>query len=285
MSKHGGTSRWTASRRAPSAPGDLLVHYALLALVTAGVVDLRVRLRRQQARPAADRRGLRRLGRPAQRACLGRKIELAQSGRFVTISNAQSTLGGALKFVNGRLSGAVSCVRGRSAQLDAHVSDGVLAGSLGGLPVSAAAQARSARTGGPEAAGPGIRRRRIPAGPELGVPGQQDQARAGGLDRQGRRASKERRGSLIYRAGPSPVPSPASTAGDARWPGTAAGRTLELMLTPLKVATASGGPYVPRIAPTRRGNRHGCGRLPERISATKQRTAEAHGASRSSSRS
>jgi Kef-type K+ transport system membrane component KefB len=142
----------------PSSVGArrIAIHYAVLGLVTAAVL---VFVFTSGASKHAQPQIAGGYDVSAGGACLGPKIELAQSGRFVTISNAQSTLGGELTFKNGRLSGAVHCVRGGTAQLDAHIVGSVLAGSLGGLPVGALRKHGPPPPGVPKASAP---RRRTP---------------------------------------------------------------------------------------------------------------------------
>jgi Kef-type K+ transport system membrane component KefB len=125
----------------------LAVHYALLALVTAAVV---VFVFTSGAGKHAQKQIAGGYDVSAATACLGPKLELTQSGQFVTISNGKSALGGSLKWVNGRLSGAVHCVRGPVAQIDAHVAGGVLAGSLGGLPAMAELKRKPPEPGAPK---------------------------------------------------------------------------------------------------------------------------------------
>jgi len=125
----------------------LAVHYTLLALVTAGVAIFvfNAGASKHAQKPIAGGYDV-----SAATACLGSKMELEQSGQFVTITNAQSTLGGALKFVSGRLSGTVNCLHGHAAQLDAHVAGGALTGSLGGLPVAAVFKRKPPEPGAPK---------------------------------------------------------------------------------------------------------------------------------------
>ncbi len=231
----------------------LTIHYAVLGLVTAGVLAFvfsagATKHAQPQIAGGYDV--------SAARACLGPKIELAQSGRFVTISNAQSTLGGALTFVHGRLSGAVHCVRGRAAQLDAHVVGGVLAGSLGGLPVSAQLKRDPPEPGAPKPLAPrsvGGEYQLAPSSACLG--GKMKLAQSGSTVLV--TTSKQRRGSLIYRAGILAGVLSCEHGGQRALAGTAAGRALDLMLTPAPTAGATAAA------------------LPEHIAATKQRTAEA----------
>jgi len=125
----------------------LAVHYAVLALVTAGVA---VFVFTSGAGKHAQKQIAGGYDVSTATACLGPKIELAQSGQFVTISNTQSTLSGKLKWVNGRLSGAVHCVRGRTAQIDARVVGRLLVGTLGRLPVVAELKRKPPEPGAPK---------------------------------------------------------------------------------------------------------------------------------------
>jgi Kef-type K+ transport system membrane component KefB len=125
----------------------LAVHYAVLALVTAGVA---VFVFTTGANKHAQRQIAGGYNVSAATKCLGAKVELAQSGQFVTISNTQSTLSGKLKWVNGRLSGPVHCVRGATAQIDARVVGHLLAGTLGGRPVAAVFKRKPPEPGAPK---------------------------------------------------------------------------------------------------------------------------------------
>jgi Kef-type K+ transport system membrane component KefB len=236
----------------PSSVGlrRLAFHYAVLALVTAGVVAFvfstgTTKHAQPQIAGGYDV--------SATSACLGAKIELAQSGRFVTLSNAQSTLGGALKFVDGHLSGAVHCVRGRTTQIDAHVANGVLAGLLGGLPVSAELKRDPPEPGAPKPLAPesvGGEYQLAPSSACLGSKMRLTQS-ASTVEVV---TSKKPRGTLIYRAGVLAGAVSCEHGGRRNVAATAAGRALDLMLTP----SVSDTP----------------GAAPENISATKQRTAE-----------
>ncbi len=181
----------------------------------------------------------------AASACLGRKIELAQSGRFVTLSNAQSTLGGALRFVNGRLSGAVHCVRGRTAQIDAHVVNGVLAGSLGGLPVGAELKRDPPEPGAPKPLAPGSVGGEYQLAPSSACLGSKMKLTQSGSTVEVE-TSKKPRGTLIYRAGVLAGAVSCEHGGRRTVAGTAAGRALDLMLTPpVSDLPAPGGRVLP----------------------------------------
>src|SRR2546421_7113653 len=69
-------------------------------------------------------------------ACLGKKADVKQSGRFVSLSNTLGTLGGSLDFKNGHLTGTVDCISGPSRKIDAHAAGGRIDGRLGGVPIA-----------------------------------------------------------------------------------------------------------------------------------------------------
>jgi len=85
---------------------------------------------------------------PAQPAITGPSFNVLQSGQFVNFTNNQQTLGGQLRLNSAtvgrtghRLTGTVSCVTGKSLNLDAIAvpgPKGAITGTLGGLPFTAA---------------------------------------------------------------------------------------------------------------------------------------------------
>jgi Kef-type K+ transport system membrane component KefB len=287
----------------PSSVGlrRLAAHYAVLLLVTAGVVAFVFSTGTSKHAQPQIAGGY---DVSAASVCLGAKIELAQSGRFVTLSNAQSTLGGALTFASGRLSGAVHCVGGRVAQIDAHVVNGVLAGSLGGLPVGAELKRDPPEPGAPKPLAPGSVEGEYQLAPASACLGGKMK-----LTESGSRVevitSKKPRGTLIYRAGTLAGAVSCEHGGRRTVAGTAAGRALDLMLTPPATnVPAAGGRVIPIagspagavdtaasarpgdatagapaedaavIKPPRTPAAPTASALPEHLSATKQRTAE-----------
>jgi Kef-type K+ transport system membrane component KefB len=237
----------------------LAIHYAALGLVSAAVVVfVLVSGATKHAQPQiAGGYDV-----SAASACLGPKIELAQSGRYITLSNAKSTVGGALKFLNGRLSGTVHCQSGQSAQIAAHAAGGVLAGSLGGLPLSAQLKRDPLEPGAPKPLVPGSiggEYKLAPSSTCLG--GSMTLVQSGSTVKVV--TSKKQRGNLIYRAGAMAGVLACKYGGRRAVSGTATGRSLELMLNPVGASASAGAAASPTAAP-----------LPERISATKQRTAE-----------
>jgi K+:H+ antiporter len=237
------------------------IHYTALGLVTAAVVVfvLVTGATKHAQPPIAGGYDV-----SAGSACLGPKIELAQSGRFVTLSNAKSTVSGALKFLNGHLSGTVHCQRDQSAQIDAHAAGGVLAGSLGGLPLSAQLKRDPLEPGAPKPLVPGSvggEYKLAPSSACLG--GSMLLVQSGSTVKVV--TSKKPRGDLVYRAGALAGVLACKYGGRRAVAGTATGRSLELILTPVgaSAGAAATGAAGPTAAP-----------LPERILATKQRTAE-----------
>jgi Kef-type K+ transport system membrane component KefB len=263
----------------------LAIHYAVLALVTVGVA---VFVFTSGATKHAQRQIAGGYDVSAASTCLGTKIELAQSGRFVTISNAQSTLSGALKFVNGRLSGAVHCVRGHAARIDAHVANGVLAGLLGGLPVSAELKHDPPEPGAPKPLAPESVGGEYQLAPSSACLGSKMKLTQSGSTVKVV-TSKKPRGTLIYKTGVLAGAVSCEHGGRRTVAGTAAGRALDLMLTPpASKLAAPGGRTIPITgsSPTTSGTAAGARRgglaagataaaLPESLVATKQRTAEA----------
>jgi Kef-type K+ transport system membrane component KefB len=249
----------------------LAVHYALLGLVTAAVV---VFVFTSGTSKHAQKQIAGGYDVSAAATCLGAKMELAQSGQFVTISNAQSTLSGALKWKNARLSGTVHCLHGGSAQIDARAANGLLAGTLGGLPLAAQLKRDPPEPGAPKPRAPrsvGGEYQLSPSSACLG--GKMKLSESGSKVKVV--TSKKPRGTLIYKAGTLAGAVSCEHGGARTVAGTAAGRALDLMLTPPPAAGAAaaaviktpGGKTVVRgvSAPTV---------PPEHLSAAKQRTAE-----------
>jgi len=226
----------------------LAAHYTLLALVTAGVVAFVFAAGAgKHAQPQIAGGYQLEAGSPA-RACVGQKLELAQSGRYVTVSAAQPSVGGSLTFVRGRLSGSVRCASGRHARIDARVAGGVLAGVLGAQRLSAQLKSEPPEPGSPKQLAPGSVAGEYTLAPSsqcLG--GRIAFAQAGSSVAV--TAAKKPRGTLAYRAGSLSGIVSCEHGGRRALSGTAAGRALDLTLAG---AAGSG----------------------ERISATKQRTAE-----------
>ena len=124
---------------APDSPATpprsrLAGFYVVLAVVTAIVaaVVISVGADRDAQRPIAGGYDL-----SGENACLGPKFDLRQSGRFVNIENADETLGGALEFEDGKLTGDVDCIEGGTKELDAGIEQGTITGTLADDQLSA----------------------------------------------------------------------------------------------------------------------------------------------------
>src|SRR3954470_20056409 len=96
---------------------------------------------------------------PVQPSVNGPSFDVKQSGQFVNLSNSQSTLGGRLRLHDGgKLTGDVDCVNGKSAHFTgtaAAGAQGVIQGSLGGLPVTANLRRDPPEPGTPKPRAPG----------------------------------------------------------------------------------------------------------------------------------
>src|SRR3954471_12460994 len=96
---------------------------------------------------------------PGQTSASGPSFDVKQSGEFVNFTNSQSTLGGRLRLRDGgKLTGDVDCVNGRSAHFTgtaAAGAQGVIQGSLGGLPVTANLRRDPPEPGTPKPRAPG----------------------------------------------------------------------------------------------------------------------------------
>ena len=246
----------------------LAVHYTLLALVTAGVLAFVFASGASKHAQPQIAGGYDVSGGSEALACLGQKLELAQSGRYVTVSNAQSTVGGALTFVGGRLSGAVHCTGGHAMRIDAHVDGGVLAGTLGGVPVSAQLKRDPPEPGAPKQLAPSSVAGEYALAPSSACLGSKIKLSQSGTDVEVASA-KKRRGNVAYRAGELSGTVSCEHGGRRVLSGTAAGRTLELTLA------AAGTAGAKAAAGSEGTGSGGAAASSERVSATRQRTAEA----------
>ena len=119
----------------PGAGGrQLLAFYVVVALVVGAVAGFAITTgeSRDAETPIAGGYDV-----SGESPCLGAKFDVLQSGRYVNLANADETLGGKLELRDGRLSGEVSCIDGRSAELEARAGGEAIAGTLGGRPLGA----------------------------------------------------------------------------------------------------------------------------------------------------
>src|SRR4051794_31905646 len=66
------------------------------------------------------------------------RVDVKQSGKFVTFTNTLGTLGGSLEVDDGHLTGDVKCLDGKEQPIDARSRNGNLIGTVGGQPVALA---------------------------------------------------------------------------------------------------------------------------------------------------
>ncbi len=111
------------------------IHYAILVAATVAVFGVRHRSRRRQASAHPVIAGGYAVS--SGQSCLGTAIQLAQSGKYVTLSNAQSSVSGELTLNDARLTGTVNCIGGSHASLHSVVAAGLLGGTVGLRPVRA----------------------------------------------------------------------------------------------------------------------------------------------------
>ena len=130
----------------------LITYYVILAAVTAIVIPIEVAAGSgKHAEPEIAGGYVVSAG----TACLGPTAQVMQSGRFVTISNTQSTLGGNLTLKNKHLTGTVTCVDHAKAAIDATPGTFALTGTIGGQPLHGELVAQPPAAGTPTPLVPG----------------------------------------------------------------------------------------------------------------------------------
>jgi Kef-type K+ transport system membrane component KefB len=107
----------------------LLIFYPTLAVIAAIVVSIAVSAG-QGVRPQKSIAG----GYDASgaTACLGMRVDVKQSGKFVSFTNTLGTLGGVLEVDDGHLTGDVKCLDGKKQPIDARAQNGTISGTVGG---------------------------------------------------------------------------------------------------------------------------------------------------------
>lgn len=134
----------------------LLIFYPTLAVVAAVVVSIAVSAGQDVEPQKSIAGGYDASGSPAAVACLGMKVDVKQSGQFVSLANTLGTLGGALKVKDGHLTGDVKCVDGGKKPIDARVqANGNLAGTVDGQAVALALKRDPPAAGTPKPYIPG----------------------------------------------------------------------------------------------------------------------------------
>jgi len=114
----------------------LIVYYAILAVVTVVVVVAVFAAGSDEKTQPAIAGGYDVA--PPAAACTGLQMDVSQSGQFVDLREPDGTVLSHARLQDGRLKGDVSCVGGGERALVATVAvKGVLAGTLGGVPLKA----------------------------------------------------------------------------------------------------------------------------------------------------
>ena len=242
----------------PPPPSRVAVYYVVLILVTAAVViGVIVAGSGKHAQPTIA--GSYDVSSGA--ACLGAKAFVVQSGQFVSLSNTQGTLSGELTFKHGRLTGTADCIGHRTAAIDAHAANGLLLGTIAGLPLAAQLKGDPPTPGVPLPRAPGSIAGIYTLTPTSNCLGTNVTLTESG-SRVGVVTKDIRWGTIVYRngsfAGTGPATLEVETGGSF---GSAAGRALDAMPTPIAAAS-------PRL---------------RQVTATKQRTSTTRASSPSSS--
>ncbi len=213
---------------APVSRSRITSYYGVLGTLTAVVIAAVISAGSgKQAQPAIaggyDAKGV--------SGCLGPKFDLAQSGRFVTISSAGTDVGGDLTFEKGRLTGTVTCADGARVPIDARAAAGSLTGTVGDAALRADVQRDTAPLG---TAAP-----RAPEGVEgaYGLAPSSD-CLGGSISLAGEgseytltTAPSRPPGEVTYRDGTLTGTVPCADGSRRELSGTASGRELELTLT------------------------------------------------------
>ncbi|MEA2479656.1 MAG: hypothetical protein QOJ07_1578 [Thermoleophilaceae bacterium] len=191
-------------------------------------------------------------------ACLGPKVDLKQSGRFISLDNTRGTVSGKLEVdKKGHLTGDVDCIEGGTRKIDAQARDGRLIGKLGAGPVAGDLKRDPPPAGTPRPRIPGSIAGQYKLSPRSDCLGQTFDLSGDDpvhLERDGKTL-----GDLHYSDGQISGEVACPRGGRLAVIGTAADRTLNLAFAPPGTKAGPGG-GAPKGAP--------------QATATKQREAE-----------
>jgi Kef-type K+ transport system membrane component KefB len=220
----------------------LLIFYPTLAVVAAVVCSIAISAGQDVKPQKSIAGGYDAAGSPATLACLGPKVDVKQSGQFVSLTNTLGTLGGALKVKDGHLTGDVRCVKGGGKPIDARAKGtGTLVGTVGGEPVTLALKRDPPAAGTPKPYIPGSIAGEYKVSPRSDCVG-------GIVDLSGDSTVKvgaggtELGGALHYSKGTIDGTVDCKRGGRAQVMGTAQDRQLSLTFKPLP---AAGTPTAP----------------------------------------
>jgi Kef-type K+ transport system membrane component KefB len=111
----------------------LLIFYPTLAVIAAVVVSIAVSAGQGVDPQKSIAGGYDATG---ALACLGPRVDVKQSGKFVSFTNTLGTLGGSLEVDKGHLTGDVKCIKGGDQPIDARAVNGNLVGTVAGQRVN-----------------------------------------------------------------------------------------------------------------------------------------------------
>ena len=153
----------------PNVPRKRLVAYylALAAFVVAGAIAVFAAGSDKDAQPPIA--GGYDVG--AGSECLGKQVDLRQSGQFISAQRPDGESAGKLRLHDPRLTGTVQCIAGGERELVARVRAGIIAGTLGAAPLRAEFKRDPPPPGSPAPARPALARRQLQAPATLGLPG------------------------------------------------------------------------------------------------------------------
>ena len=231
----------------PPPPSRVAVYYTLLGLVTTAVVVAVLVAGGGKHAEATVAGGY---DVSAGTGCLGAKAILIQSGQFVTLANTQGTLAGELTLKRGLLTGTVNCVHRARARIRARFVNGVLVGTIGASPLAAQLKRDPPIPGAPQPRVPGSIAGIYQLTPTSSCLGTSITLK--GSSAVSVVSRRVQRGIIRYRNGTLGGTVLCDLGGSRRIAGTAAGRLIDLMITPT----------VPGASP----------KLAEHVTATKQRT-------------
>jgi K+:H+ antiporter len=135
----------------PVPRGRLIAYYTLLALAVGAVAVIVLAV---VPKPDAQPNIAGGYDLVPPNGCLGKQVNLSQSGQFVDLDAVQGSAGGNLRFRDGHLTGGVSCQNGSSGHVDARAASGRLVGTIARAPVAGTLKREPPTPGAPKPRAP-----------------------------------------------------------------------------------------------------------------------------------
>jgi Kef-type K+ transport system membrane component KefB len=136
----------------PVPRGRLVLYYGLLALAVGAVAVIVLAV---VPKPKAQPNIAGGYDLVPPRGCLGKQVNLSQSGQFVDLEAVQGDAGGSARVRHGRITGTVDCNGGGSGKVDLRAGKGALVGTIGGAPVAGQLKREPPTPGTPKPRAPG----------------------------------------------------------------------------------------------------------------------------------